>query len=110
MMLSEPLGYADFMRCLFGATLVATDSGGVQEETTFLGIPCFTARTSTERPITISHGTNRLIALSDLSALPISESGHVRNAPPPFWDGKTASRIADVFERYIAAGATLRRG
>ena len=101
--LTDPLGYADFMRCLFGATMVVTDSGGVQEETTYLGIPCFTARLSTERPITITHGTNKLIALGDISTLMVPVS-HTRQAqPPPLWDGRTAVRIADVFERYIAA-------
>jgi len=108
--LSEPLGYADFMRCLFGAALVVTDSGGVQEETTYLGIPCRTARPSTERPITISHGTNRLIAISDIADLKVPEAKPAKLAPPPLWDGKTASRIADVFERYFATGAPLRQG
>jgi UDP-N-acetylglucosamine 2-epimerase (non-hydrolysing) len=110
MHLSEPLGYADFMRCLFGAALVVTDSGGVQEETTYLGIPCFTARPSTERPITITHGTNQLIALTDIGGLPIPQARGAKLAPPPLWDGKTAIRIADVFERYLAAGAPLRQG
>jgi UDP-N-acetylglucosamine 2-epimerase (non-hydrolysing) len=108
--LTEPLGYAAFMRCLFGAAMVVTDSGGVQEETTYLGIPCFTARSSTERPITVTHGTNRLIALREIGALAVPD-GHVRKAvPPPLWDGKTAVRIADVFQQYLAAGAPLRQG
>jgi UDP-N-acetylglucosamine 2-epimerase (non-hydrolysing) len=107
--LSEPLGYADFMRCLFDAALVVTDSGGVQEETTFLGIACFTARPNTERPITISHGTNRLIAIADIAGLSVPESRREPVTPPALWDGKTASRIADVFERYFAAGAPLRQ-
>ncbi len=110
MQLSEPLGYADFMRCLFGASLVVTDSGGVQEETTYLGIPCFTARPSTERPITITHGTNRLIALTDIGSLADPKVRRDKIAPPPLWDGKTAARIADLFERYLAAGAPLRQG
>jgi len=107
--LSEPLGYADFMRCLFGAGMVVTDSGGVQEETTYLGIPCFTARPSTERPVTVTHGTNRLIALGDIGGLGVPAS-RVKTAPPPLWDGRTASRIADVFERYLADGTPLRQG
>ncbi len=110
MHLSDPLGYADFMRCLFGAALVVTDSGGVQEETTYLGIPCFTARPSTERPITISLGTNVLISVSDIGSLPISATRRDKIAPLPLWDGKTASRIATVFERYLADGAPLRQG
>jgi len=110
MLTSEPLGYSDFMRCLFEAALVVTDSGGVQEETTFLGIPCFTARSSTERPITVSHGTNRLITLADIGGLAISDTRGAKPAPPELWDGKTAVRIADVLERYLAAGAPLRQG
>jgi UDP-N-acetylglucosamine 2-epimerase (non-hydrolysing) len=104
---TEPLGYTDFMRCLFGATMVVTDSGGVQEETTYLGIPCFTARSSTERPITVSNGTNRLISVSDIGTLPVGGVQHER-PQLPFWDGQTAARIASVFERYFSDGAPLR--
>ena len=57
----DPLGYVDFLSLVRGATLVVTDSGGVQEETTMLGVPCLTVRPNTERPITITHGTNRLV-------------------------------------------------
>jgi UDP-N-acetylglucosamine 2-epimerase (non-hydrolysing) len=110
MQLSEPLGYADFMSCLFGAALVVTDSGGVQEETTYLGIPCFTARSSTERPITVSYGTNRLISVSDIGDLPIPGAPRGKLAPPPLWDGQTAARIASIFARYLADGAPLRQG
>jgi UDP-N-acetylglucosamine 2-epimerase (non-hydrolysing) len=109
-LLSDPLGYADFMRCLFGASLVVTDSGGIQEETTYLGIPCFTARPTTERPITISHGTNRLISISDIAGLKLPQVREGKLAPPPLWDGKAAPRIAEVFEGYFAAGAPLRQG
>ena len=109
MLLSEPLGYSDFMRCLFGAALVVTDSGGVQEETSYLGIPCFTARPSTERPITLTHGTNRLIGLGDIRNLTLSQRGG-KPVALPLWDGQTAARIADVFESYFAAGAPLRQG
>ncbi len=105
---SEPLGYADFMRCLFDAVLVVTDSGGVQEEATYLGIPCYTARTTTERPVTITQGTNRLIALADIADLPVCAAPGGHSALPALWDGKTAARIADVFERYLAAGAPQR--
>jgi UDP-N-acetylglucosamine 2-epimerase (non-hydrolysing) len=110
MLLSEPLGYSDFIRCLFGAALVVTDSGGVQEETTYLGIPCFTARPSTERPVTVTHGTNRLITLPDIGALHGTAPVRDKIAPPRLWDGKTAGRIADLFERYFASGAPLRQG
>lgn len=108
--LTEPLGYAEFMRCMFDATLVVTDSGGVQEETTFLGIPCFTARSSTERPITVSHGTNRLVSVSDIRELPIQITRREKKTPPPLWDGQTAPRIASVFESYLGGGAPLRQG
>jgi UDP-N-acetylglucosamine 2-epimerase (non-hydrolysing) len=108
--LSEPLGYSDFMRCLFGAALVVTDSGGVQEETTFLGIPCFTVRPSTERPITVTHGTNRLIKIADIAGLTPRDGKAPAGTPPDLWDGKTAVRIADLFERYLAQGAPLRQG
>src|SRR5665213_398499 len=108
--LSGPLGYSDFMRCLFSAALVVTDSGGVQEETTFLGIPCFTARASTERPVTVTQGTNRLIKIADIAGLNAGD-GRANSVPPPaMWDGKTAVRIADLFQRYLAEGAPLRRG
>jgi UDP-N-acetylglucosamine 2-epimerase (non-hydrolysing) len=104
---TEPLGYADFMRCLFDATMVVTDSGGLQEETTYLGIPCFTARSSTERPITVSDGTNRLISASDIGFLPTS--GFQQERPQlSLWDGQTAVRIASVFEGYFSNGSPLR--
>ncbi|RDV03132.1 non-hydrolyzing UDP-N-acetylglucosamine 2-epimerase [Undibacter mobilis] len=110
MTLCEPLGYTDFMRCVFGAALVVTDSGGVQEETTYLGIPCFTARTSTERPITVTLGTNRLIAVADIAGLPVDAAHGAQAKPLPLWDGKTAVRVADLFEMYLSAGAPLRQG
>jgi UDP-N-acetylglucosamine 2-epimerase (non-hydrolysing) len=108
--LSEPLGYTDFMRCLFDAALVVTDSGGVQEETTYLGIPCYTARPTTERPITVTQGTNRLIEIGDIARIAL-RAGKARTVTrPALWDGKTAVRIADLFERYLAEGAPLRQG
>ena len=66
--LTEPLGYVDFLSLMTGATLVLTDSGGIQEETTILGVPCLTLRENTERPVTVSMGTNRLIG-TDCSAI-----------------------------------------
>jgi UDP-N-acetylglucosamine 2-epimerase (non-hydrolysing) len=98
--LSEPLGYIDFLSLLADAGAVLTDSGGVQEETTYLGVPCFTLRDNTERPITISAGTNTLLGLDPaaISTLPaaLAERPSARPAPPPLWDGHAAERIATV--------------
>ncbi|MDQ3068421.1 MAG: UDP-N-acetylglucosamine 2-epimerase (non-hydrolyzing) [Acidobacteriota bacterium] len=98
----EPLGYLDFIGLQRGAALVVTDSGGVQEETTFLGVPCLTLRENTERPVTIEIGTNTLVG-RDTDALlrealrVIDETGEGRaTAVPPLWDGRTGERIADV--------------
>ena len=101
--LAPPLGYLDFLHLQSSAALVITDSGGVQEETSFLGIPCLTVRPNTERPITITHGTNRLVdpdkeSLSGLCASAMSD----RKQRPSieFWDGKAAGRIVDVLEKW----------
>ena len=67
--MTEPLGYTDFMSLVSNARLVITDSGGIQEETTYLGIPCLTMRENTERPITVTQGTNRLCVPSDVPCL-----------------------------------------
>jgi UDP-N-acetylglucosamine 2-epimerase (non-hydrolysing) len=96
--LLEPLGYLDFLALTHSAALVLTDSGGIQEETTFLGIPCLTARPNTERPVTITHGTNRLVPSTKAGILEAVDSV-LRNFQPPserpeLWDGKTAGRIA----------------
>jgi UDP-N-acetylglucosamine 2-epimerase (non-hydrolysing) len=98
--LLEPLGYLDFLKLMAHARLVLTDSGGIQEETTVLGVPCLTLRTSTERPATIAEGTNVLVGLDPdrivaegLRALSASrKSARI----PELWDGATARRIVDV--------------
>jgi UDP-N-acetylglucosamine 2-epimerase (non-hydrolysing) len=98
--LIEPLGYLDFLSLLADAGAVLTDSGGIQEETTYLGIPCFTLRDNTERPVTISTGTNTLLGLDPAAIATIPEALANRpkapSEPPPLWDGKASDRIADV--------------
>jgi UDP-N-acetylglucosamine 2-epimerase (non-hydrolysing) len=99
LLLSEPLGYLDFLSLLADSGAVLTDSGGIQEETTYLGIPCFTLRDNTERPVTVDSGTNTLLGLDPaaISSIPSSlESSPKRRDPPPLWDGKAADRIADI--------------
>jgi UDP-N-acetylglucosamine 2-epimerase (non-hydrolysing) len=99
LIMTEPLGYLEFIQLMSNATAILTDSGGIQEETTYLGVPCLTFRDSTERPITVSLGTNQL--LSDLdpkktyAALQEILAGKVKKGSiPPLWDGKAAERIA----------------
>jgi UDP-N-acetylglucosamine 2-epimerase (non-hydrolysing) len=107
--LIEPLGYLDFMSLAQGAALVVTDSGGIQEETTVLRVPCLTIRPNTERPITITHGTNRLVAPEDVlsAARTVLANGVVHPAePPPLWDGHAGERIATIIERWLAEPAT----
>jgi UDP-N-acetylglucosamine 2-epimerase (non-hydrolysing) len=104
----EPLGYLDFVSLLRGAAMVVTDSGGIQEETTILGVPCLTVRPNTERPITISHGTNRLVTPEEVAPLArrILERGIERPAQgPPLWDGRAGERIATVIADWLAARA-----
>ncbi|HEU4461241.1 MAG TPA: UDP-N-acetylglucosamine 2-epimerase (non-hydrolyzing) [Solirubrobacterales bacterium] len=98
--LIDPLGYLDFLSLIADAGAVLTDSGGIQEETTYLGIPCFTLRDNTERPVTIRAGTNTLLGLDPaaIAGIPaaLSERGAPPSAPPPLWDGRAAERIADA--------------
>ena len=98
--LLEPLGYVDFVAAVRGAVAVVTDSGGVQEETTILGVPCLTVRPNTERPITITHGTNRLVTADELVPAVTDALATVRgdHDTPPLWDGNAGRRIARVVE------------
>jgi UDP-N-acetylglucosamine 2-epimerase (non-hydrolysing) len=97
--LIEPLGYLDFLSLLADAGAVLTDSGGIQEETTYLDIPCFTLRDNTERPVTISAGTNTLLGLDPaaIAGIPAALAGRdaAPTSPPPLWDGHAAERVAD---------------
>ncbi|MEZ5424878.1 MAG: UDP-N-acetylglucosamine 2-epimerase (non-hydrolyzing) [Pyrinomonadaceae bacterium] len=99
--LTEPFGYLDFLRLYSGSRFVLTDSGGLQEETTALGIPCLTLRENTERPITIELGTNQLVGVNPemikQSAFEIleAEPDESEIRIPPLWDGRTAERICD---------------
>ena len=108
--ITEPLGYIEFMSLILGSRIVITDSGGVQEETTYLGIPCLTVRENTERPITISLGTNRLVRVGDLLDV-VKETfanSAAANRKPKFWDGKTAERIAQHMTGYLALQPTTQ--
>lgn len=107
---TAPFGYLDMIALLRGAHLVLTDSGGVQEETTALGVPCLTLRSGTERPATVTHGTNRVVGTQPdevLSAVERILAGE-RPAPqrPPLWDGRAAERIVAVLERGGAPAAS----
>jgi UDP-N-acetylglucosamine 2-epimerase (non-hydrolysing) len=101
--LVDPLGYLDFMRLYSGAKIVLTDSGGLQEETTVLGIPCLTLRHNTERPITIEMGTNVLVGNDPANirraASEALAAKHADTKIPPLWDGHAAERICDELEK-----------
>lgn len=107
--LPEPLNYVRFMNLVLNCAFVVTDSGGIQEETSYLGIPCLTVRENTERPITITRGTNRLCALDDVKreTLEILE-GRVRKPEAiHYWDGKTAQRIVHALGELHWRGGKL---
>ena len=100
LMLTDPVGYLDFLSLEADARAALTDSGGIQEETTYLGVPCFTLRDNTERPITIEHGTNHLLGLDPerIAEVPglVAAAGRGPVDPPPLWDGRAAERLAAV--------------
>jgi UDP-N-acetylglucosamine 2-epimerase (non-hydrolysing) len=102
--LIEPLGYLDFLALQAGAALVLTDSGGVQEETSVLGVPCLTLRENTERPITVTNGTNTLVgfdpdAILRAARAAVAERRTVETIP--LWDGRTAERIVAVLSQPV---------
>ena len=98
--MSKPLGYLDFLALMSDAMAVLTDSGGIQEETTVLGVPCLTLRENTERPITLTQGTNTLVGRDPDRIVQGFERiirGEMETARiPDLWDGRAANRIADV--------------
>jgi UDP-N-acetylglucosamine 2-epimerase (non-hydrolysing) len=101
LILLEPVGYLDFLCLMSNAALVLTDSGGIQEETTILGVPCMTLRENTERPVTITEGTNRLVHITADNILmhyrQIRDGGLCSSRrTPELWDGRAAERIAGI--------------
>jgi UDP-N-acetylglucosamine 2-epimerase (non-hydrolysing) len=117
LLLFDPLGYLDFLGLMADSAIVLTDSGGIQEETTVLGIPCLTMRETTERPVTISDGTNLLVGTDPATILDgwrrvkQGRASEVKSRVPPRWDGRAAERIVGVLESYAAgrAGSVERR-
>jgi UDP-N-acetylglucosamine 2-epimerase (non-hydrolysing) len=110
---TDPLPYTTFLGLVRGAAAVITDSGGVQEETTVLGVPCLTMRPNTERPVTITHGTNRLVGVDEL--LPVLDQVLARPRPPrpappesrpPLWDGAAGPRIAAIIADWLEQRST----
>jgi UDP-N-acetylglucosamine 2-epimerase (non-hydrolysing) len=103
--LHDPLGYLEFVGLTAASRVVLTDSGGIQEETTVLGVPCLTLRTSTERPVTISEGTNRLVGTDPADIIAgwndIKAGGGTPRIPR-FWDGQAARRIVEILLRHAA--------
>jgi UDP-N-acetylglucosamine 2-epimerase (non-hydrolysing) len=102
LLMIEPAGYLDFLKLMSSAQLVLTDSGGIQEETTVLGIPCITLRENTERPITVEMGTNTIAGTDSAKIVDAANQaldgfqGRPKLKIPPLWDGRTADRILDA--------------
>lgn len=103
--MTGPMSYVDFMNLVTNARLAVTDSGGIQEETTYLGIPCITVRETTERPITVTQGTNRLVRPSQIqSAIEhVLDGDWPSGTCPALWDGRTAARVARSLEDHLKA-------
>ncbi len=105
--MTEPLGYLDFLQLMANSRLVLTDSGGIQEESTALGVSCLTLRENTERPITVSEGTNTIVGTNPEAILSetrkILDGGGKSGRTPKLWDGETSRRIVDVLERELGS-------
>jgi UDP-N-acetylglucosamine 2-epimerase (non-hydrolysing) len=101
----DPLGYLDFLKLTASAKVVLTDSGGIQEETTILGVPCLTIRENTERPITCTMGSNQLVGTDTakiLAAFGALRDGKAKKpATPPLWDGQAAQRIISIMSERL---------
>jgi UDP-N-acetylglucosamine 2-epimerase (non-hydrolysing) len=108
----DPLGYIEFMSLVRGAAAIVTDSGGVQEETTLLRVPCLTLRPNTERPITITSGSNRLVSNAELAAavLKACDDGPYAGELPPLWDGQAGPRIARITTAWLRESASRGAG
>jgi UDP-N-acetylglucosamine 2-epimerase (non-hydrolysing) len=110
--LCDPMGYLAFLSLMLDSRLVLTDSGGIQEETTALGIPCLTLRETTERPVTVRLGTNIVVGTRRdrvvAEALRISGAGAGGMGMPPLWDGQAAPRIVDILRRHPVAGRAVQ--
>ena len=101
LIITEPLGYLDFLHLMANSKFVLTDSGGIQEETTVLGIPCITLRQNTERPVTVEQGTNLLVSTDKEKVMSkameaIENKIKLKNRIPELWDGKAAERIVKI--------------
>jgi UDP-N-acetylglucosamine 2-epimerase (non-hydrolysing) len=99
----EPLGYMQFIHLVSSAAFTLTDSGGIQEETTYLNIPCLTVRPNTERPVTVWEGSNKLIKMEDIvgEVQQIIEGNGKHGNIPKYWDGRTAERIVELIGSWL---------
>ncbi|MFI5150089.1 MAG: UDP-N-acetylglucosamine 2-epimerase, partial [Bacteroidia bacterium] len=111
LILCDPLDYFAFQKLVSGATYILTDSGGIQEESTYLGIPCLTLRPNTERPVTIELGTNELVPFEiDLINAKISEikgGTYKKGSRPPLWDGLATERILQILDKELQASPQI---
>ena len=110
--ITEPLGYLEFLSLMNSARLVLTDSGGIQEETTVLNVPCLTLRENTERPVTVTHGTNRVVGTDARNLIKeaiqvLEQSRSNRPASPPLWDGHAAERIVGAVRHTLLSKAGI---